>query len=208
MRTRRVQCYNSAHDIHDRDLRTSEAAHYRAVSRSGKFCQHLWPSAFPVRREDELLALRLRCLSAEGKGRRARAAPGPHSRAAARTSEPANRLTEFQFLGNLFVEKKGGGSGLGSGASRGRVPVIRTRRDRIMGSSILASLSEAGGSDSCHQSNGSLPPHSTDGADRVGTRPTYSLLQIKDQIILVPASSEGTSLQPFSGPLSANALAA
>src|SRR5580700_5915819 len=52
----------------------------------------------------------------------------------------ASRLTEFQFLGNLFVEKKGGGSGLGSGASRGRVPVIRTRRDRIMGSSILASL--------------------------------------------------------------------
>jgi hypothetical protein len=63
---------------------------------------------------------------------------------------------------------------LGSGAPKGRVSLIRPRRDRIMGSSILASLSEAGGNDPCHQMNGPLPPHSPSDADRVETRPTPS----------------------------------
>src|ERR1700677_1518880 len=44
--------------------------------------------------------------------------------------------------------------------------LVRSRRDRTMGSSILASLSEAGGNDSRHPMNGPLPPHSLDDADR------------------------------------------
>lgn len=40
-----------------------------------------------------------------------------------------------------------------------RVPLVRPRRDRTMGSSILASLSEAGGNDPCHYMYGPLPPH-------------------------------------------------
>jgi hypothetical protein len=46
-----------------------------------------------------------------------------------------------------------------------------------MGSSILASLSEAGGNDPCHPANGPLPPHLLGGADRIGTRPTKCLMQ-------------------------------
>src|ERR1700758_3935022 len=45
------------------------------------------------------------------------------------------------------MRQKKRGSRLGSRAPKGRVPLIRPRRDRIMGSSILASLSEAGGND-------------------------------------------------------------
>jgi hypothetical protein len=56
--------------------------------------------------------------------------------------------------------------------------LVRPRRDRTMGSSILASLSEAGGNDPCHPVNGPLPPHSPDDADRVGTRPTPLPVQI------------------------------
>jgi hypothetical protein len=52
------------------------------------------------------------------------------------------------------------GSCLGSRAPKGRVPLIRPRRDRIMGSSILASLSEAGGNDPFLPMSGPLPPHS------------------------------------------------
>ncbi len=55
------------------------------------------------------------------------------------------------------------GSRLGSRAPKGRVPLIRPRRDRIMGSSILASLSEAGGNDPFLPMSGPLPPHSPDG---------------------------------------------
>src|SRR5271169_4810834 len=68
--------------------------------------------------------------------------------------------------------RKKEGPQLGIRGPKGRVPVIRPRRDRIMGSSILASLSEAGGNDPCHPANGPLPPHSPDSADRVGTRPS------------------------------------
>jgi hypothetical protein len=71
-----------------------------------------------------------------------------------------------------------GGSSLGSRAPKGRVPLIRPRRDRIMGSSILASLSEAGGNDPFHLVSGPLPPHILDVADRVGTRPTLPLVQL------------------------------
>ena len=83
---------------------------------------------------------------------------------------------QFESGKNTAVKKRGG-SRLGSGAPKGRVPLIRPRRDRTMGSSILASLSEAGGNDPFHPVNGPLPPHSPDGADRVGTRPTPSLMQ-------------------------------
>jgi hypothetical protein len=48
-----------------------------------------------------------------------------------------------------------------------------------MGSSILASLSEAGGNDPYHPISGPLPPHLKDDADRVGTRPTPYLLQVR-----------------------------
>ena len=44
-----------------------------------------------------------------------------------------------------------------------------------MGSSILASLSEAGGNDPFHHLNGPLPPHSISGADRVERDPRGSL---------------------------------
>src|ERR1700747_193961 len=58
------------------------------------------------------------------------------------------------------VRKKKKGSCLGERAPKGRVPLIRPRRDRIMGSSILASLSEAGGNDPFLPMSGPLPPHS------------------------------------------------
>ena len=75
------------------------------------------------------------------------------------------------------LEKKRG-SRLGSGTPKGRVPLIRPRRDRIMGSSILASLSEAGGNDPVHPASRPLPPHLPDVADRVGTRPTHPVMQL------------------------------
>jgi len=56
--------------------------------------------------------------------------------------------------------------------------LIRPRRDRIMGSSILASLSEAGGNDPFLPVSGPLPPHALVGADRVGTRPTQGHMQV------------------------------
>jgi hypothetical protein len=76
------------------------------------------------------------------------------------------------------AQKNEGGSSLGSRAPKGRVPLIRPRRDRIMGSSILASLSEAGGNDPFHLVSRPLPPHLLDVADRVGTRPTPPLVQL------------------------------
>jgi hypothetical protein len=75
--------------------------------------------------------------------------------------------------------KKRGGPRLGSGTPKGRVPLIRPRRDRIMGSSILASLSEAGGNDPVHPASRPLPPYLRDIADRVGTRPTHALMQLE-----------------------------
>jgi len=63
---------------------------------------------------------------------------------------------------------------LGIKSPQSRVPVARPRRDRTMGSSILASLSEAGGNDPYHPMNGPLPPHSPNDMDRVGTRPMPS----------------------------------
>ena len=60
---------------------------------------------------------------------------------------------------------------LGIKGPKGRVPLARPRRDRTMGSSILASLSEAGGNDPCHPVNGPLPPQLPDGADRVERNP-------------------------------------
>ena len=48
-----------------------------------------------------------------------------------------------------------------------------------MGSSILASLSEAGGNDPFLPVSGPLPPHLLVGADRVGTRPTHGRMQVE-----------------------------
>ncbi len=56
--------------------------------------------------------------------------------------------------------------------------VIRPRRGRIMGSSILASLSEAGGNDPFHRMNRPLPSHSSSDADRDETRPTPVLMHV------------------------------
>jgi hypothetical protein len=86
---------------------------------------------------------------------------------------------------------------LGSRAPKGRVPLIRPRRDRIMGSSILASLSEAGGNDPCYPVNGPLPPHSLDGADRVGTRPTHLLMQAVFQSFLASSNTLPPLFQPL-----------
>jgi len=55
--------------------------------------------------------------------------------------------------------KKRGDPCLGSRVPKGCVPLARPRRDRAMGSSILASLSEAGGNDPFLPTNGPLPPH-------------------------------------------------
>jgi hypothetical protein len=63
-------------------------------------------------------------------------------------------------MGRNSTQQKKRGSRLGSRAPKGRVPLIRPRRDRIMGSSILASLSEAGGNDPFLPMSGPLPPHS------------------------------------------------
>ncbi len=71
------------------------------------------------------------------------------------------------------------GPRLGSGAPIGRVPVTRPRRDRVMGSSILASLSEAGGNDPRGLVSKPLPPHSLDPADRVERNPRPLVLQTK-----------------------------
>ncbi len=71
------------------------------------------------------------------------------------------------------------GSRLGSGAPIGCVPVTRPRRDRVMGSSILASLSEAGGNDPRGLVSKPLPPHSLDPADRVERNPRPLIMQTK-----------------------------
>jgi len=71
------------------------------------------------------------------------------------------------------------GPRLGSGAPIGCVPVTRPRRDRVMGSSILASLSEAGGNDPHGLVSKPLPPHSLDPADRVERNPRPLVLQTK-----------------------------
>jgi len=68
---------------------------------------------------------------------------------------------------------------LGSGAPIGRVPVTRPRRDRVMGSSILASLSEAGGNDPHGVVSKPLPPHSLRPADRVERDPRPFSLQTR-----------------------------
>jgi hypothetical protein len=79
-----------------------------------------------------------------------------------------------------IARKKIKGPSLGIESPKGRVPLVQPRRDRTMGSSILASLSEAGGNDPFLPMSGPLPPHSSVGADRVGTRPTPSLMQVGD----------------------------
>ena len=96
--------------------------------------------------------------------------------------------TSRRCLQRWHVYKKGGEPRLGSEPPKGRVPLIRSRLDRTMGSSILASLSEAGGNDPFCPVNGPLPPHSPGCADRVGTRPTPLSRQVNgllDQIELI-----------------------
>jgi len=92
------------------------------------------------------------------------------------------KAIEIESTGRLWekgARKNEEGPRLGSRALKGRAPLIRPRRDRIMGSSILASLSEAGGNDPFHSVLGPLPPQVPNGADRVGTRPTPSHMQVK-----------------------------
>ena len=62
-----------------------------------------------------------------------------------------------------------------------------------MGSSILASLSEAGGNDPFLPISGPLPPHVPVGADRVGTRPTQGHMQVE----CPNSSATGTSRLPI-----------
>jgi hypothetical protein len=88
-------------------------------------------------------------------------------------------------LGNSLVEKRGGPRS-GSGTPKGRVPLMRPRRGRIMGSSILTSHSEAGGNDPLHPESGPLPPLLRDDADRVGTRPTPRLMQVDCPFAILP----------------------
>ncbi len=98
------------------------------------------------------------------------------------------------------LQKNEGGSSLGSRAPKGRVPLIRPRRDRIMGSSILASLSEAGGNDPFHLVSRPLPPHLLDVADRVGTRPTPLLVQLDCPFLHLSNFSALLSFQHVSHP--------
>src|SRR4029077_10582523 len=74
--------------------------------------------------------------------------------------------------------KKKRGPRLGSGAPKGRVPLIRPRRDRIMGSSILASLSEAGGNDPYILQVGPFLPTYRTLRIIIGTRPTHTVMQL------------------------------
>src|ERR1700758_4224629 len=92
-------------------------------------------------------------------------------------------MFEDAWFARLMRACKKGGPPLGVGRPKGRAPVPRPRRDRAMGSSILASLSEAGGNDPLYPVNGPLPPRSPDSADRVGTRPTPVLLQAVAQSV-------------------------
>ena len=88
---------------------------------------------------------------------------------------------------------------MGSRAPKGRVPVIRPRRDRIMGSSILASLSEAGGNDPFLPMAGPLPSHPPVGADRVGTRPTPYPMQTHCLSLPAHQASALSRFQQLSG---------
>src|ERR1700675_4720087 len=87
------------------------------------------------------------------------------------------RVQKSRPFAALRVNRDAGGTEkrrgprLGSGARIGCVPVTRSRRDRVMGSSILASLSEAGGNDPFDLVSKPLPSHSLDPADRVERNP-------------------------------------
>ena len=94
-----------------------------------------------------------------------------------------HELLGDSWFARLLRAGKKVGPPLGIGSPKGRAPVTRPRRDRAMGSSILASLSEAGGNNPLHPVNGPLPPRSPDSADRVGTRPTRVLLQAVAQSV-------------------------
>jgi hypothetical protein len=101
------------------------------------------------------------------------------------------------------------GPRLGSGAPIGCVPVTRPRRDRVMGSSILASLSEAGGNDPRGLVSKPLPPHSLDPADRVERNPRPLSMQTNGPNRAVPLELNYAEFTGVSGPgRSPNALAA
>jgi hypothetical protein len=91
--------------------------------------------------------------------------------------------------------RKKEGLPLGIGSPKDRVPVIRLRRSRIMGSSILASLSEAGGNDPYHPLSGPLPPHLKNDVDRVGTRPMPYPLQVQCPTLQQSPDSAATHLE-------------
>jgi hypothetical protein len=84
--------------------------------------------------------------------------------------------------------------------------VARPRRDRAMGSSILASLSEAGGNDSSYPVNGPLPPHSLDDSDRRNA--THIFVEaIPDPFLLISTAFANSNFQRL-GSLRTNCLLA
>ena len=122
------------------------------------------------------------------------------SRGDYRTARSATRFDVIWYQRREIFSRKKEGPQLGIRGPKGRVPVIRPRRDRIMGSSILASLSEAGGNDPCHPANGPLPPHSQRDADRVGTRPTPSPNAFRCPLHSLFSAFPLTHFQPLNPP--------
>jgi hypothetical protein len=79
-------------------------------------------------------------------------------------------------LGTFRFTEKGGASAWDPRPLQVALQIVVRRLQP--GSSILASLSEAGGNDPYHPVSGPLPPHLQNDADRVGTRPTPYSLQV------------------------------
>src|SRR5215469_8012112 len=89
-------------------------------------------------------------------------------------STPGARLPAERSISKVArnVRKKRGALAWDQEPRKACVPLIRPRRDRIMGSPILASLSEAGGNDPFLPMSGPLPPHSPVG--RIVLNATHS----------------------------------
>src|SRR6266403_2000135 len=71
-----------------------------------------------------------------------------------------HRLAEKLLIRGAALRQKKWGSRLGPGAPRRRVPLSVSFSHRRVGSSSLASLSEAGGNDLQKMASKPLPPHS------------------------------------------------
>ena len=88
---------------------------------------------------------------------------------------PTDLRSERSYAAN---EKKEGALAWDREPQRSRSLGLAVGDCKPMGSSILASLSEAGGNDPFLPISGPLPPHVPVGADRVGTRPTLCHMQV------------------------------